>query len=64
VRWIETVEALAGLGVDTIIECGPGKVLAGLNKRIDKSLELYSSGDERSLNKTIDFFSTHGSKQS
>jgi len=57
VRWIETVEALAGLGVDTIIECGPGKVLAGLNKRIDKSLELYSSGDERSLNKTIEALS-------
>jgi len=57
VRWIETVEALAGLGVDTIVECGPGKVLAGLNKRIDKSLELYSSGDERSLNKTIEALS-------
>lgn len=54
VRWVETVETLANSGVDTLIECGPGKVLTGLNKRIDKSLELYSLGDERSFNKTIE----------
>lgn len=54
VRWVETVEALVNAGVDTVIECGPGKVLTGLNKRIDKSLELYSLGDERSFNKTIE----------
>jgi len=57
VRWIETVESLANLGVTTVIECGPGKVLSGLNKRIDKSLELYSLGDERALNKTIEALS-------
>ncbi len=53
VRWVETIEALANAGVDTVIECGPGKVLSGLNKRIDKSLRLHSTGDEASLNKTI-----------
>ncbi|ORU91004.1 MAG: malonyl CoA-acyl carrier protein transacylase [Cycloclasticus sp. symbiont of Poecilosclerida sp. N] len=57
VRWLETVEALGGLGANTLIECGPGKVLTGLNKRIDKSLELYSSGDERAFNKTIEALS-------
>lgn len=57
VRWVETVESLANLGVTTIIECGPGKVLSGLNKRIDKTLALYSLGDERSFNKTLEALS-------
>ncbi|TSA48398.1 MAG: ACP S-malonyltransferase, partial [Nitrosomonadales bacterium] len=34
VRWVETVQALAGQGVAALAECGPGKVLTGLNKRI------------------------------
>lgn len=33
VRWVETIQAMAGLGVTTVTECGPGKVLAGLTKR-------------------------------
>lgn len=57
VRWVETVELLVASGVATIIECGPGKVLTGLNKRIDKSLELHSLGDERSFNKAIEALS-------
>ena len=39
VRWTECVQALAAGGATRIVECGPGKVLAGLAKRIDKSLE-------------------------
>jgi [acyl-carrier-protein] S-malonyltransferase len=39
VRWTECVQALAAGGATRILECGPGKVLAGLAKRIDKSLE-------------------------
>lgn len=38
VRWIETVEAIAARGVSHLFECGPGKVLAGMNKRIVKEL--------------------------
>jgi [acyl-carrier-protein] S-malonyltransferase len=44
VRWTECVQALAAGGATRIVECGPGKVLAGLAKRIDKSLEGRSIG--------------------
>ena len=33
VRWVETIQKMAVLGVSTVAECGPGKVLAGLTKR-------------------------------
>ncbi|HSC22648.1 MAG TPA: ACP S-malonyltransferase [Casimicrobiaceae bacterium] len=45
VRWTETIAWLAGQGVTTIVECGPGKVLAGLAKRIDERLTSYSLTD-------------------
>ncbi len=35
-RWLDTVRALAASGISQLIECGPGKVLTGLNKRIDR----------------------------
>ncbi|MDA1064515.1 MAG: ACP S-malonyltransferase [Proteobacteria bacterium] len=38
VRWVDTINAMTGAGATRIIECGPGKVLAGLIRRIDKSL--------------------------
>lgn len=38
VRWVEVIEAMSGQGVETVIESGPGKVLAGLNKRIVKTM--------------------------
>ena len=38
VRWVECIQTLRAQGVETTLECGPGKVLSGLNKRIDKSL--------------------------
>ena len=37
VRWVATVQALVGAGVTRFVECGPGKVLAGLHRRIDKT---------------------------
>ena len=49
VRWVETIEKMASDGVDNVIECGPGKVLAGLNKRIDKSMAASALIDMASL---------------
>ena len=34
-RWVECVQAIKARGIATVVECGPGKVLAGLCKRID-----------------------------
>ena len=42
VLWVDTVHNLIAQGVDNIVECGPGKILAGLNRRIDKSLPNYT----------------------
>ncbi|EMR12924.1 malonyl CoA-acyl carrier protein transacylase [Methylophaga lonarensis MPL] len=53
VRWVETIQHLAGNGVITLVECGPGKVLAGLTKRIDKSVEALPVFDPASLDKAI-----------
>lgn len=49
VRWIETVQAIAGRGVTHVFECGPGKVLAGMTKRIDASLQGGAIADVASL---------------
>lgn len=38
VRWVECVQAIKARGVSTLVECGPGKVLAGMTKRIDAEL--------------------------
>ena len=45
VRWVETIQQMIQAGVSHITECGPGKVLTGLNKRIDKSLQLMATSD-------------------
>ena len=49
VRWVESIEAMVRGGVDTLVELGPGKVLQGLARRIDKSLRCFSVEDEASL---------------
>ena len=38
VRWVETIQSMVAEGVDTLVECGPGKVLCGLTKRIDREI--------------------------
>ena len=44
VQWTSCVQALAARGATRVAECGPGKVLAGLAKRIDKSLDARPLG--------------------
>ena len=54
VRWEETVRFLAGAGVKRLVEVGPGTVLAGLVKRIEKGIEVLSVNDRASLEKTAE----------
>lgn len=49
VLWVDTIKKIKQHGVDLILECGPGKVLTGLIKRIDKSLKALSIFDHKSL---------------
>ena len=49
VRWVETIEKMAAEGVDKVVECGPGKVLLGLNKRINKSMASAALIDTASI---------------
>ncbi|RKF47444.1 ACP S-malonyltransferase [Paraburkholderia fungorum] len=53
VRWVESVQAMAAQGVTHVIECGPGKVLAGLTKRIDGNLVGASVFDPATLEETL-----------
>ncbi|MCM3016153.1 ACP S-malonyltransferase, partial [Bacillus subtilis] len=53
VRWVECVRHIAGTGVTHVIECGPGKVLAGLTKRIDGNLTGASVFDPASLDEAL-----------
>lgn len=53
VRWEESVQTLMNNGVDTFIEIGPGKVLAGLIKKINRRATVFSVYDIQSLNETI-----------
>lgn len=50
VQWVKTVGGLAEMGVTRVIECGPGKVLTGLGKRINKELEFVPYNDGGQLN--------------
>ena len=54
VRWTETIQAIAAQNVKYVVECGPGKVLSGLNRRIEKNLENIALTDSGSLLKTVE----------
>ncbi|WP_201713762.1 ACP S-malonyltransferase [Rossellomorea arthrocnemi] len=53
VQWEDSVEKLLELGVDTFIEVGPGKVLSGLVKKVNRRVKTYAVQDEASLEQTI-----------
>jgi len=54
VLWVDSVKAIASSGVTHMIEMGPGKVLTGLNKRIDKSVNTLPVFDSASLEKALE----------
>ena len=53
VRWVETVRRMADMGVTHVVECGPGKILAGLVKRIDPQLQGIALADRAALEQAL-----------
>ncbi|ARP91328.1 [acyl-carrier-protein] S-malonyltransferase [Bordetella genomosp. 9] len=53
VRWVETIQAMKAQGVTHVVECGPGKVLTGLVKRIDGELTALAINDPASLDAAL-----------
>lgn len=53
VRWVDTIRAFAAAGITHVVECGPGKVLAGLNKRIAPDLQQHSLADSEAIDQVI-----------
>ncbi|MFL0808906.1 MAG: ACP S-malonyltransferase [Agarilytica sp.] len=53
VRWVGCVEALVSNGIETTLECGPGKVLCGLNRRINKSISSNASDTPETLDASL-----------
>ncbi len=63
VQWVRTIERMHELGIDRAIEIGPGRVLAGLVKRIDKTIPVLSVCDPASINEVPGFIgSVEGSR--
>jgi len=59
VRWVESMQRLIAQGVQTFIEIGPGKVLSGLMRQIDRSKKCLNVEDEASLKKTLEILITN-----
>lgn len=58
VLWLDCVQLIHKAGINKVIECGPGKVLAGLIKRIEPEVSSFGSDDSQSLNNAIAEVST------
>ena len=53
VRWVQTIQAFAARGVTHVVECGPGKVLAGLNRRIVPEQQAFALSDSAAITATL-----------
>ena len=53
VRWVETIQKMVDSGVTHIVECGPGKVLAGMTKRIAPGVKSFAAADRASLEEAL-----------
>jgi [acyl-carrier-protein] S-malonyltransferase len=53
VRWVETIRKMKAMGVTHVVECGPGKVLAGMTRRIDGDLQSHALADKSSLEQAL-----------
>jgi len=53
VQWVDSVKNMAEQGISRMVECGPGKVLSGMNKRIVRELEVFNVQDKASLDATL-----------
>jgi [acyl-carrier-protein] S-malonyltransferase len=53
VRWVETIRSLVSAGATHIVECGPGRVLAGLNKRIAPDTKNLAFADESGMREAL-----------
>lgn len=60
VRWSDSIRYLASKGATQFVECGPGKVLAGLNKRIDKSLTSFAVSNSEAIHTTVEALTDRG----
>jgi [acyl-carrier-protein] S-malonyltransferase len=58
VRWVETIEAMQSADISIIIECGPGKVLAGLNRRIARDMSVIPLYDPAGLEQALETVQT------
>jgi [acyl-carrier-protein] S-malonyltransferase len=53
VRWVETIRRMRDMGITHVLECGPGKVLAGLTRRISPEIESFALADRASLEQAL-----------
>jgi len=63
VRWSETVRSLHGLGVSQAVEMGPGKVLAGIVRRVERDLSVYASDSSQSMDAAIAAMQHNGAEE-
>lgn len=54
VQWVETIKAMQQYEISTVIECGPGKVLTGMNRRISKAMDYFTINSSNSIMTVLD----------